>query len=335
MEIKLEILTHVLTKMFGKKIIHADYETKPLHHTGKVCLVTGIAKTDSGEELSYNVVFKIHEKMEHHGDFDLSWRREYDLYAADFNKIFPDSLIMPDCYHAEINADETETQMWTEYIEGISGDGITIEMLDLAVAELGRFQGRIYKEQPQSLKNISCIKKIKREETKEYRYIRSDDCAIPKDLRQIIINNDVEMGKIFKNSDIPVVLCKGDVWAYNMIYSDGKIIHIDWECANWGYICEDILGLIGNEIVPYSFEAFRINTEKLEKYYRRFIGTYLKGFSEYADISQIALSLVWKIFITRFGYTIISWYLNVETEEKKQEHINELYKLYELEEIKL
>lgn len=333
MQIKLETLTHVLTKMFGKKITHTDYEAKPMHHTGKVQLVTGIARTDGGEKLPYNVVLKVQDKRESPGDPDL-WRKEYDLYAADFNNMiraFTASKLMPDCYHAEINSDETETQMWTEYIEGISGDGLTIEMFESMAAELGRFQGRIYEKQPQSLKNIACLKIIKRQETKEYLYIRSKDCAIPEDLRQTVVNNDVEMEKVLKNNKLPIVLCKGDFWAYNMIYSDGKMIHIDWERAKWGYICEDILELIGSAITPYSFEAFKLNIQKLYEYYRRLVGTYLNSFSKYADISQLDESVIWKLFITKLGYGVIGFYLMVESDEKKQEHIDELYRIYEFE----
>jgi len=160
MEIKLELLTHVLTKMFGKKIIHADWKIKPLPcwTPDKVHLISGIAEPDGGEKLPYKVVLKIHRKTENCSGLD-SWRREYDLYTANLKNLFTGSLLMPECYHAEINADETETQLWIEYIDGIYGGNLTVEMLECAATELGRFQGRIYKEQPQLLKNIPCIKK--------------------------------------------------------------------------------------------------------------------------------------------------------------------------------
>ncbi len=34
---------------------------------------------------------------------------------------FPKSFRWPKCYHAEMNQEKNETQIWMEYIDGISG----------------------------------------------------------------------------------------------------------------------------------------------------------------------------------------------------------------------
>lgn len=75
-------LTKALNKMFGVKIIYADYNsvTEKLQGgtVGDIRLITGIAVTSDGEKLPYKIVLKIQKKWERYGDSD-SWRREYDL----------------------------------------------------------------------------------------------------------------------------------------------------------------------------------------------------------------------------------------------------------------
>lgn len=140
--INTKTLKHVLSKMLGKSISHADYHAQELHGgtLGEVRLVTGTAVTTDDDCLPYKVVWKKQKKWDRPGDQD-SWRREYDLYASDLGKAFTGSFSRPECYHAEMNCDEI--QIWMEYIDGISGRNLTIEMLETAALELGRFQGRI------------------------------------------------------------------------------------------------------------------------------------------------------------------------------------------------
>jgi hypothetical protein len=117
--------------MLGEKIIFADYQTMQLHGgtLGDVRLVTGMAKTAKGRELPYNVVLKTQKKWGRYGDPD-SWRREYDLYMSELGATFSGSFRWPGCYHAGINKEENETQIWMEYIDGVSGRALTVEMLE-------------------------------------------------------------------------------------------------------------------------------------------------------------------------------------------------------------
>jgi hypothetical protein len=135
-------LKKALLKMLGKPVESASYETTQLHGgtLGDVQLVTGIAQATDGEALPYKIVWKKQQKWERSGDPG-SWRREYDLYQSNLGAAFTKRLRWPECYHSEFRDDEIE--IWMEYIDGISGEALTIDMLELAAYELGRFQGRI------------------------------------------------------------------------------------------------------------------------------------------------------------------------------------------------
>ena len=155
-------LKNALSKMFDTQIIHADFESKQLRGgtVGDVRLVMGFAETDDGDKVPYKIILKVQKKWARQDDPD-SWRREYDLYKSDFGALFSDSLRWPECYHAEMNEENDETRLWMEYIDGISGRDLTIEMREQAALELGRFQGRIYKHNFTLLQNISCFSKLK------------------------------------------------------------------------------------------------------------------------------------------------------------------------------
>lgn len=73
-------LTTVISKILGKPITGAEYQTQQLHGgtLGDVQLVKGMAEIAGGEKLPYKVVWKKQKKWERPGDPN-SWRREYDL----------------------------------------------------------------------------------------------------------------------------------------------------------------------------------------------------------------------------------------------------------------
>jgi hypothetical protein len=272
---------------------------------------------------------KIQKKWERDGDPG-SWRREYDLYISELAGVFSDGLRWAECYHAEMSS-PVETQLWIEYIEGASGDGLTIDMLERASAELGRFQGRLYKQESLLLQNISCFTEadalekyyyaLSSKEKKEYAYIRSEDCPIPEHLRSMIINIDNEAEKIFADSKkLPIVLCHRDFWLENIIYSDGGIIILDWDCTGWGLIGEDILQLIIDET----------DAKNWKEYYRRLVPAYFKGLSEYIDISP-DYNYICKLLILRLGYDLVRWYTALEeSSERKNEPIDSLQIIYEI-----
>ena len=329
MFVKPEILVLVVSKMLGKTIIRADYQLKELQGgtVGDVRLVTGMAETSDGENLPYKVVWKTQKKWERYGDPD-SWRREYDLYASDFNKVFFDSFRCPDCYHAEINGDEI--QLWMEYIDGVSGLHLTSEMYERAAEELGRFQGKLYAERPNVLQNLTNLSKVEfmknyylryRSWNVLYDYIRSDDCEIPKHLCKMLIDFDNNVDKIFSRIErLPIVLCHRDFWVTNIFYSDSKIVLIDWDTAGWGYMGEDIASLIADET----------DVCHMVEYYQKCVPAYYRGFSEYADVSHISDHCIYELILAMFGYRLVEWYKFAESPEDKSMHLNTLQKIYEM-----
>ena len=323
--------------MLDTQISDADWQIQQLKGgtVGDVRLVTGTAETLNGEKLPYKVVWKIQKKWERFYDPN-SWRREYDLYMSDLGKLFDDSLRWAECYHAEMNEDETQTQLWMEYIDGVSGNELTIKLREHAAFELGRFQGRLYKN-PEILQNISCFSEIEnikyyltvhRPKTDEYSYIHSDGCEIPEHLRQMMIDVDNKIKDIYDNvNSNPIVLCHRDFWHENIIYSDKKIILLDWDCTGWGYMLEDIIQLIVDET----------DSKYLEEYYRKFIPAYLKGISEYIEIPNVEDLFLhaWKITVIWFGYSLVHWYMQAESLEIKNMVIDTLQKLYDMKDIKI
>ena len=299
-----EMLSLVLNKMLHKTIIHLDYQLKELQGgtVGVVRLVTGTLETSDGENLPYKVVWKTQKKFERYGDPN-SWRREYDLYASDFKKVFLDSFRWPECYHAEINGDEI--QLWMEYIDGVSGLNLTKEMYEHIAEELGRFQGKLYTERPSVLQNLPNLSKV--EFTKNnylryrswnvlYDYIRSDDCEIPKHLCKMLIDIDNDVDEIFSRIEkLPIVLCHRDFWVANIFYSDSKIVLIDWDTAGWGYMGEDIASLITDEA----------DVCQMIEYYQKCIPAYYRGFSEYADVSHIYDHCIYELILAMFGYRLV------------------------------
>ncbi|WP_044357532.1 aminoglycoside phosphotransferase family protein [Paenibacillus sp. E194] len=329
MFVKPEILVNVVSKMLDKTIIRADYQLKELQGgtLGDVRLVTGMAETSDGENLPYKVVWKTQKKWERYGDPD-SWRREYDFYASDFNKVFFDSFRCPDCYHAEINGDEI--QLWMEYIDGVSGLHLTSEMYERAAEELGRFQGKLYAERPNVLQNLTNLSKVEfmknyylryRSWNVLYDYIRSDDCEIPKHLCKMLIDFDNNVDEIFSRIEkLPIVLCHRDFWVTNIFYSDSKIVLIDWDTAGWGYMGEDIASLIADEA----------DVCHMVEYYQKCVPAYYRGFSEYADVSHISDHCIYELILAMFGYRLVEWYKFAESPEDKSMHLNTLQKIYEM-----
>lgn len=336
-QINPQTLTYVLSNMLesnmlGAEIIHADYQTRQLHGgtLGDVRLVTGIAHASDGRMLPFNIVLKTQKKWERHGDPG-SWRREYDLYSSDFDTVFSDSFRWPKCYLADMKSDET--QIWMEYISGVSGSDLTGEMYTLAAEELGRFQGRMYAEQPAVLRKLSNLSKadFKKNHYLHYRswkevydYIRSDDCEIPRHLCEMLIETDERADDIFSRIEkLPVVLCHRDFWVTNIFCSGSKIILIDWDTAGWGPMGEDIASLIADEG----------DVEHMVENYCNCVPAYYRGFSEFADISHITDHCIRELILLMFGYRLIEWYKFSESPNEKALQLATLQKIYELRDI--
>lgn len=329
-----ETLIKVLEKALGQEILEVCFETEQLQGgtVGEVKLVYGVARTTEGEELPYKVVYKKQKKWGRYSDPD-SWRREYDLYAANLDTVFSDSFRWPKCYYAELSEDETH--IWMEYIDGKSGLKLTGEMYEYAAKELGRFQGRLYAQQPEVLNMLTNLSKKEysknyylhyRSWNEVYDYIRAEDCGIPKYLCKMLIDVDEHSDKIWERIErLPVVLCHRDFWVANIFYTDHKILLMDWDTTGWGYMGEDIASLIADEA----------DVAHMVEYYRQCVNAYYKGFSEYVDISHIESPCVKELILVMFGYRLVEGYKFAETSEKKALQIVTLHKIYEMEDVKV
>jgi predicted N-acetyltransferase YhbS/thiamine kinase-like enzyme len=360
-QMKTETLTLVLSKMLGKTIIHASYQTKQLQGgtLGDVRLVTGIAKTSLGETLPYKVVWKKQTKWERPGDPN-SWRREYDLYQSNLGAMFIQGLCWPLCYHSELF--EETIELWIEYIDGVSGSNLTIEMLEQAALELGRFQGNIAKHH-NNLRNITCLGDegfLEREfnqwhnQTFSYDFLISEQCRLPGFLKQMLVDGDLRLidGKsfeygclrsrgcdipeylkkmlydiddhkdeIFDNlKHLPIVLCHKDFWNENIFFSNGEIRLIDWDTTGLGYLGEDIASLIVDGM----------DVTRFEENYCRLIPAYLKGLSEYMDISSFEKNCILTMILIKFGYRMMQEYMFSDDPEDKSNGLNSLQKIYEI-----
>jgi hypothetical protein len=204
-----KVLITVTSKMLGKTIHCTEYQTKQLQGgtLGDVRLFTGIAETADGSKLPYKVVWKNQKKWERPGDPD-SWCREFHLYQSDLGATFTPALRWPECYHSELR--DGNTELWIEYIDGVSGSDLTIDMLEQAALELGRFQGRIIKHH-NTIRNVSCLgdagflaREFSQWHTQlyTYDYLISEPCRIPRFLKEMLKNGDIQLvdGKSFEYS---------------------------------------------------------------------------------------------------------------------------------------
>lgn len=356
-------LLSVLSKKLNKKILSADYNVTKLHGgtLGDVELITGSFETGKGAKEPFELVSKTQKKWARPGD-QQSWRREYDLYKSDFGKIFSSTISLPECYHTEITEDKT--RLWIEYIHGVSGEELTIGMLEQAAEELGRFQGEIYSRSAIlcDTANLSDRGFLKRENNQwhtqaftqeflcsgkcrlpkdikkwiernpwnntssvEYNYLRSAEYDIPEHLKKMLINVDDNREAIFQKIErLPVVFCHCDFWIENILWTNGKIILIDWDCAGWGYTGEDIASLIADDT----------ETGNLHEYYRRLIPAYNKGISQYSDIPPVENHTIWEMIVLKFGYRIVQTYMFTASDKVKAESIERLQKIYEMRDIK-
>ncbi|MCL2159941.1 MAG: aminoglycoside phosphotransferase family protein [Oscillospiraceae bacterium] len=331
-----EALVNVLEKMLGAKILRSNFQSAQLQGgtVGDVRLVSGIADGLDGAKLPYKIVLKTQKKWNRPGDSD-SWRREYDLYTSDFGTVFTDSPRWPKCYHAEMNTAENETQLWMEYIDGVSGYDLTADMLERAACEIGQLQGKLYAKQPDILRKLTNLSKVEdlknyylfcRLWNEVYDYIRSDSCEIPWHLREMLIEADDKADDIWNCIEkLPIVLCHRDFWVTNIFYRDDKLVFIDWDTAGWGYMGEDVKQLISDEI----------DAAYMVEYYKICVPAYFKGFSEYADISHISMDCIREMILVCSGYSLVKAYIetkspNAKTEDQRKSAIEKLQKIYEL-----
>jgi hypothetical protein len=359
--IKLDILKISLGKMLDKSISNVTYQNKQLQGgtLGDVQLVTGLAETFDNEKTPYKIVWKKQKKWERPGDPD-SWRREFDLYQSNLQVAFSPSLRRPECYHLELSNDTSE--LWMEYIEGVSGGDLSIEMLEQAALELGRFQGRINR-QHQDFKSIACLGDtgfLEREfnqwhtQSYTYDYLISKQSRLPEFLKEMLKNGKIQLvdGKSFeysylrsKGCDIPEKLKqmianiddrKDDIFR-RLENLPIVLCHRDFWNENIFFTDGAVVlidwdtagwGFMGEDIASLIVDG--MDVDRFEENYNRLVPAYLKGLKEYMDIPTIDKMCIFEMILIKFGYRMMQERMFSEAFDKNNWGMNALQKVYEI-----
>jgi hypothetical protein len=338
-------LIKALNNMFntGFAVTDALFTSESLRGgtVGEVCRISGEAVVNYGEATRpFTLVLKEQKKWERKGDSN-SWRREYDIYKKidDLNSVLPGNIRLPVCYFAHEFIRE-ETPVWQIYMEdagGISGNKLSLEMLEYVMAELGRFQGYVCKNKPAALQAIDCFTDYEtyfKSEVLTFIYkevadnIEPADCdTIPKHLRDILTDN------ILNNIDntisaikrLPKTLCHRDMWNANIFLSADNIITlIDWDCAGWGFVGEDVIQLISELFIDRIFDI------DFKEYSDRLLAAYKLGASDYINTDFLPDEIFRAGVLLHCGHKIFWGYKYSGTAKKKKDWINLLQKIYEM-----
>ena len=354
-----ETLCVVLGKMLSANIVGADYRATELHGgtLGDVRLVEGIAETTNGDKLPYKVVLKTQQKWERPADPD-SWRREHDLYVSDLGAVLTEHFRWPGCYHTEMS--ENEIQIWMEYARGVSGEDLTIEMLEQAAFELGRFQGKIY-SQPELVKALSNFGNTgylkgdyEQWHTQKYSYeeLIAEDCPLEDEQKEAIKNGAIQLveGKSFEYSYLRSDECGIPQHLKQMIMSIDDtmdtlfneisklpvvLCHRDFWIENIIYVDGKIRlidwdtagwGFLGEDLA--SLISDDIDYENFEEYCQKLIPAYYNGISEYMDISNISHKFIREMILIKFGYRLVQGFMFADDDEEREEAVNALQKIF-------
>jgi hypothetical protein len=331
-------LYKALSQKFSKQIVKTDQQEKSLQGgtLGDVRLISGMAETANGEKLPFAVVHKKQKKWERFGD-PTSWRREVDLYRAGYDAFFDGDLRVPACYHATLNADETEMALWMAYIGGVSGRELTTDMLEKAAYLWGRFQGE--QSAPQdSLRSLPCLNDAGFMERQyeewhtqlySYEYLITEECQMPEHLKQKLKSGEVKLipGKSFEYACLRAD-CFGipphireklmelderrrEIFAELKTYPT-VLCHGDFWSENIFYADDKITlidwdtaheGFPGEDVACLLVDGMPV--ERFEENIRRLIPAYLRGLSEAGFTALPSESLITTMLLLIFGYRML------------------------------
>jgi tRNA A-37 threonylcarbamoyl transferase component Bud32 len=361
--VKEETLCKVLANKFGAEVVRAVFNEKELQGgtLGDVRLVEGTAVTQNGDEVPYKVVWKTQKKWERPGDPG-SWRREYDLYKSDFGTICSEVLRWPVCYHAEINESGDEIQIWMEYAEGVSGRDLTVDMLETAAMEIGRFQGRIFSqpEAVQGLTNFGDIGYLRRNYAQWHRLDHkledffSEYSPLSDKQKQELRDGTVRLheNKSYEYTYLRTDNCKIPQHLKQMIYDIDdnldkifdNVSRLPVVLCHRDYWVENIIynegsirlidwdtagwGYLGEDLA--SLIADDYDFDKFEELCDRLIPAYYKGVAEYMDISGISNHYIKEMILLIFGYRMAQNFMFADDDAERGEALTALQKVWEM-----
>lgn len=321
-------LRAAVSKQLGSPVRIAAYQAAPLHGgtLGDVRLISGDARHGGGRTLPFRIVLKTQKKWERPGD-PTSWRREYDLYQSGFHTLFTEEFRRPQVYHAE--ECESENRLWMAYIQGVSGAALTLSQLALAAEALGRFQGLCHARRA-SLQSVACLsdaRTMQRDfaqwtpDTAEYKYLCSESCALPPHLRHMLTEAQTHADEVFQAmARLPQVLCHGDYWTENIFVSGGRVSVIDWDCAGWGVVGEDIASLIADE-TPAS---------QIGAYCQTLLPAYYRALAKRVPLPPIGAIPVREMILFKFGYRFLQRLMVSGPQAEKKEAVRALEAIFGL-----
>ena len=358
---QIEALTAAVSKMLGHTVRCLSFQAQPLKGgtLGDVRFVTGMAESEDGAQQPYQVVWKRQKKWERPGDPG-SWRREYDLYQGNLGSLFTPAFRWPACYQAELRDDQIE--LWLEYIDGVSGSSLTIEMLEQAALELGRWQGRMAR-QGESLGNMTCLgdagflaREFRQWHTQSFTrdFLLSDSCRLPVFLKEKIKNGDIQLidGKSLEYSYLRSRACTMPENLKQMIMAIDEhqdeifarlqnlphvLCHRDFWHENIFYADGAIRlidwdtagwGILGEDLVSLIVDDMAV--ERLEENYRRLVPAYWHGLAEYMAVPAASEICIGEMILLKFGYRMSQGYIFSETDGGKSWGAQALQKLHDL-----
>lgn len=319
------IVKDIISNHIGKQISHLSVDIRPLSG-GTVAQVYKLLTTSTctdGTVNPFSLVLKIQKKWERPGDPN-SWRREFDLLNSSLPDGFFADFGWPACYKAIISQQKDEIRLYMEYIEGFTGKQLDGDMLALAARKLGEFQGKTYNEKKRletELDNLSALNYLEnfysryRSWPVVFDYIRQQNCDIPKECCEMIIDFDQEAKDRFDRiKTLPIVLCHRDYWIANLFVQKEKVTAIDWDTAGWGYLGEDIASLIADE--P--------DIDTMIDNFDRIVDAYIEGFRKEVDLAGFDRMLIIDMIIAMYGYRLVEWIIFSENEQHKNLNIQTL-----------
>ena len=351
------------SRLLGQAVSSVTYQAAPLHGgtLGDVRLVTGLARLASGGEAPVKLVWKRQKKWLRDGDPD-SWRREYDLYVSPLEGAFTEALRWPACYGAAL--EEEETSLWMEYIDGVSGEALTPEMLEEAAYTLGQWQGRLYRD-PAPLGAVTClldegylgrfhavwqlqaypyemlcssasripdhVRQLLRRHPEwdngkslEYNYLRSADYTAPDHLKQMLIGLDDGAEAVLRRLRKLPVI---------LCHRDFWIENIFWTPRGIRLIDWDCAGMgyLGEDIASLVIDDTPLDRQL--DYYRRLAPAYYRGLGEQMTLPPLEELPIREIMLLQFGYRILQGDLFSDDADDKAESAARLQNIFDMKDV--
>ncbi|NLO48177.1 MAG: aminoglycoside phosphotransferase family protein [Clostridiales bacterium] len=305
------------------------------------------------------MVRKAQKRWARPGDPD-SWRREYDLYQSNLEALFTSDLRRPKCCHSALWDDKTE--LWLEYIDGVSGAELTIEMLEQAALAFGRFQGRVsaWYDAARPISGLGDRGFFMREfnqwhtQTFSYDYLISGLCRMPEFIKEMLKNGSIRLvdGKSFEYGclrssgcglpeDLKKMIMDIDERKDDIFKRQNKLpvvlCHRDFWHENI-FFTDGGIRLIDWDTAGWGFPgediasliADEMPAERLEENYNRLVPAYVSGLSENKNAPAVEEMGILDMILMKFGYRMVQEYMFAETNGEKDRVVNALTKIYEL-----